>query len=269
MPNTMQETRLPNGKVIYCLQKREVPLIYEEVQTYFEHGVSLKQGDVVFDVGANIGLFTLRVTEQFGRAISVHAFEPIPAIFEVLSLNVQRHDLCNVTTYPVGLSKTEREAVFAYYPSAPVISTAFPDGWKEEMAEAVLHNPRQMPAMVRWLSLLPIPARSWVVKLMFRFLREERMIRPVTPLSKVMREGQISRIDLLKIDAEKSELDVLLGINDEDWGKIYQIVVEVHDNNGRVGTIEEMLTGHGFGRLVLERGPVLKRSNVVSIFAVR
>ena len=42
----------------------------------------------------------------------------------------------------------------------------------------------------------------------------------------------IDRIDLLKIDAEKSELDIIAGIEDDDWPKIDQIVIEIHDRTG-------------------------------------
>ena len=48
-------------------------------------------------------------------------------------------------------------------------------------------------------------------------------------ISQIIREQQIEQIDLLKIDVEKSEMDVLLGIEIEDWSKIKQVFVEVHD----------------------------------------
>ena len=42
-----------------------------------------------------------------------------------------------------------------------------------------------------------------------------------------MAQENIECIDLLKINVEKSELDVLLGIEESDWQKIKQIVLEV------------------------------------------
>jgi hypothetical protein len=35
--------------------------------------------------------------------------------------------------------------------------------------------------------------------------------------------GKIERIDLLKLDAEKRELDILEGVAENDWEKIRQI----------------------------------------------
>ena len=55
----------------------------------------------------------------------------------------------------------------------------------------------------------------------------------LTSVSDIIRENQIDKIDLLKIDAEKSELDIINGIEDRDWPKINQIVLEIHDPHTR------------------------------------
>jgi hypothetical protein len=53
-------------------------------------------------------------------------------------------------------------------------------------------------------------------------------------LSDIIAENSIEEIDLLKIDAEKCELDILRGIGDSDWSKIKQIVIEIHDKSGKI-----------------------------------
>src|SRR5207247_1969722 len=45
-------------------------------------------------------------------------------------------------------------------------------------------------------------------------------------LSDVLAEEGITRIDLLKINVEKSELDVLMGLSADDWPKIRKHVME-------------------------------------------
>lgn len=265
----MPELRLPNGKEVFCIQKREVLLMFDEIQEYLKHGITLSANDVVFDVGANIGLFTLWLAEQFGCDLAIYAFEPIPAIFEVLSKNVQRHQLSNAHLFPFGLSKESQVLEFAYFPIAPIISTAFPNGWKDELGAAMLHNLDQMPTLVRWLAFLPISLRRVVIRQLFKFVSAEPVECVVEPLSKIIRERGVQQIDLLKIDVEKSELDVLLGIADEDWPKIRQIVVEVHDVDDRVKVMEAMFRKSGFTRIVLEHGPVLTSSNIVSLYATR
>lgn len=46
------------------------------------------RGDIIFDVGANRGLFTLQFSEIAGPEGKVHAFEPVSATFELLHRSV-------------------------------------------------------------------------------------------------------------------------------------------------------------------------------------
>ena len=62
----------------------------------------------------------------------------------------------------------------------------------------------------------------------------------------MMREEGLERIDLLKIDVQRAELDVLEGIQEQDWEKIEQVVMEVHEGEGGgVRRVVEKLEGHG------------------------
>ena len=117
MSSVIRETRLSNGMKILCLQKDEAQLMYQEVQNYLKYGIGLNQGDTVFDVGANIGLFALYLSDKFNQKINIYAFEPIPDIFEVLNKNIQRFRLKNVKSYACGLSQKAGNVKFTYYPN--------------------------------------------------------------------------------------------------------------------------------------------------------
>lgn len=56
----------------------------------------LRTGDVVIDVGANIGLFTLVAARAVGPGGSVHAFEPVPGNCERLEENLRLNGFANV-----------------------------------------------------------------------------------------------------------------------------------------------------------------------------
>jgi hypothetical protein len=88
-------------------------------------------------------------------------------------------------------------------------------------------------------------------------------------LSEIIREQNIEKIDLLKIDAEGSELDIVMGIDINDWKKIKQLVVEVHDIDGRLQKMISLLEGYGYRTLVGQPDwEVHKLMNVFSIYAV-
>ncbi|HEU5132300.1 MAG TPA: FkbM family methyltransferase, partial [Pyrinomonadaceae bacterium] len=92
-------------------------------------------------------------------------------------------------------------------------------------------------------------------------------------LSSVIREEQIEQIDLLKIDVQRAELDVLRGIDSDDWNRIKQVVLEVHDrkgseSEGRAEEIRELLQTHGFA-VVVEQDELLSGTDRYNVYAVR
>jgi FkbH-like protein len=91
----------------------------------------------------------------------------------------------------------------------------------------------------------------------------------LTSVSEIIRENRIDRIDLLKIDAERSELDIIGGIEDGDWPRIDQIVVEIHDRTrAAVTRIENLLTGKGF-RCTIEQQALLAQAGFYNLYATR
>ena len=89
----------------------------------------------------------------------------------------------------------------------------------------------------------------------------------MTTVSRILRDTQIERVDLLKIDAEKSELQILEGIDTAEWPKIQQIVLEAHSPED-AGKMRGILLEKGF-ETVLEQENQLVNSGVYNCFAVR
>lgn len=55
-----------------------------------------------------------------------------------------------------------------------------------------------------------------------------------------------TQIDLLKVDVEGDELAVLEGVSKDDWPRIRQVAVEVHDSLGRLKATVSLLERAGF-----------------------
>ena len=87
-------------------------------------------------------------------------------------------------------------------------------------------------------------------------------------LSQVIAEQGVDRIDLLKIDVEKGELDVLAGIEEQDWDKIRQLMVGVYDVDGRADGISAMLRRRGY-TVSFEQDSMLAETPYRNIFATR
>jgi acyl carrier protein len=100
-----------------------------------------------------------------------------------------------------------------------------------------------------------------------RFVFEEQECELRT-LSSVIDAEAIERIDLLKIDVEKSERDVLAGIADHDWPKIQQVVIEVHDIEGRLEEVQRLLAEHGFEVVAFQKEDLVN-TGIHNVYAVR
>lgn len=71
--------------------------------------VRSRKDDVVLDVGANIGIFTLKVAKNVKRVISV---KPEPQNFSILSKNIAANYLSNVTLLNLAVSDKEEVVHF-------------------------------------------------------------------------------------------------------------------------------------------------------------
>lgn len=261
---------LPDNLIIAHLNRNETEYLYDEIfikQAYLRHGVRLPPDACVFDVGANIGMFTLFVARQYADA-KVYAFEPIKAIFECLRLNCELYGQ-DVKAFAYGLSDAEKRESFSYYPRYAMMSgqSAYANAAGDrEVVKRFLDNRREngLAGAERLLA----NADELLAE---RFDEEPEECR-LRRLSDVIREQGVTRIDLLKVDVQRAEVDVLRGITDEDWMKIKQVVMEVHDergrvNEGRVREISGMLEMRGF-RVVAEQDELLRQTDRWNLYAV-
>src|SRR5262245_6763729 len=129
--------RLPNGLTVHGLSALDTGLVYRDIfeEGYLRHGVTVHDGDCVFDVGANTGLFLVYLNQVCGSA-RVFAFEPVPAIFRVLGHNAGRCRRLDVRLFNVGVSRRAGRAEFIYYPRLSCASTMYPAATPDEVRQA-------------------------------------------------------------------------------------------------------------------------------------
>ncbi|HXO20594.1 MAG TPA: amino acid adenylation domain-containing protein [Thermoanaerobaculia bacterium] len=249
---------LPNGMPVFHLNRNETEFVFEEIfvhRSYLRHGITIEPGACIFDVGANIGLFTLFMA-GLQADVRLFCFEPIPETFAALSGNVGLYGV-GARLFDCGLASEERSVEFTSYPNVSLISGFL--GNLEEEREVVRAFLQSEHA--------PLTAAQ-VEELLEASLAARHVVRPLRRLSDVMRENGVERIDLLKIDVEKAELEVLGGLDEADWPKVQQLVLEVHDVEGRLEQVESLLTRHGF-RFAVEQDDALQRTGLYNLYATR
>ena len=136
----------------------------------------LHPGMTFFDVGANIGLFSLAAGAKLrGKEAQLFAFEPCSATFAILEKNLALNGLTNVQTVHAAVSDAAGEAEL-------FVNAAFKDGLNS------LHDPSHTDAEVVG----------------------REAVRTVT-LDDFVSAAGLARVDVMKVDVEGAERLVFRG----------------------------------------------------------
>jgi len=134
---------------------------------------NLKNGDVFFDIGANIGCYTLIASKITGSSGHVFAFEAIREVYEKLTFNIQLNNLSGITAE--NLAIFDQKDLLEFYVSS---------GENIGMSSIFHHdNERGDTVQVQAISV-----------------------------DEYVEENQISRVDFIKLDIEGAELHALNGM---------------------------------------------------------
>jgi FkbM family methyltransferase len=249
----------PNRKwLVVGKNKLEADFLYREIvegNEYLKYGIALGPGSKVVDVGANIGMFSL-LAAKTGPGSRVIAVEPIPEIAEAVRFNARLHDL-DISVHNCALGAAAGEIEFTYYPHNTVMSGRFADDREDRRA------------LKSYLSVNASGLDDGHLEGVISDRMAGRKIRcPMTTLMDIVQREGLEEIDLLKIDVEKSEAEVLGGITGSFWPRIHQIVLEVHDESGRLAALREMLEGKGY-RVQVDRNADMAQTSMFTLYARR
>jgi FkbM family methyltransferase len=214
---------LEPGFTVFASSALEARFVHREIflECCYDIG-SLPGRPLVADVGANIGLFSVFVKRRYPEA-EICAFEPVPHTAAVLRQNIRLHQLAGVTVHEVALgSRPEGDVPFAYFPAVPGSSTRYPE--QTGPAKAAMGH-------------------VYSDRVADRLYRSNSITVSVQTLSDYLVDGRA--VDLLKVDAEGAELDVLLGISPAHWPLIQAAILEVHDYDGRLAAVCDLLSERG------------------------
>lgn len=169
-------------------------------------------GGVVWDIGANIGFFSLIAARLVGTG-SVVAFEPLPRNLQALGRNVALNDIHNVTAVAVALSDAPGRATLQVLSSQTwaKLDTS-PDTAFQEQLGAVAHVEVEVSTIDLQLRTQPPP-------------------------------------DLLKIDIEGAETAALRGAREVLSEHRPIVICELHGTNEGVS---DLLESHGYSLYSIE-----------------
>ena len=208
-----------------------------------------------------------RCTSPAARRARVVAFEPLAPIRRRLEANLGRY-APQVEVFGIGLSDAEREETFTYYPGYSTFSgiAEYADASGErDVIRRYLSNQGEEGGANLLLDNID--------EILDDRLRAEAHRCRLRRLDQVIGELGLERIDLLKIDVQRAEMDVLLGLDDAALAKVRQIVLEVHDKRdgataGRADALSDLLRRHGF-EVSIRQDALLEGTDRYNCYAVR
>ncbi len=117
-----------HGYVLYNRNDTVIGRLIELYGDYFETEVAVFRqfvgpGDVVLDVGANIGAHTLALARLAGPGGAVYAFEPQRLVFQNLCANIALNSLANV--HCVNAAASDTAALLHLYDTDPDVANNF------------------------------------------------------------------------------------------------------------------------------------------------
>ncbi|HEX6700328.1 MAG TPA: FkbM family methyltransferase [Gaiellaceae bacterium] len=248
--------RLPNGWTVLQLNPAETSLQYRDIvatRAYLQHGLAVRAGDTVVDVGANIGISSLFFHAE-APGVRIYAFEPAPLPFAALRANVMLHGV-DAKVFRCGLSNRARSVPLTYYPHVTAMSSVYAE-------------PEHDAGVTRRFLLNSGFDESDVADMTHGLHVTETVECELRTLSSVIEGEGIERIDLLKLNVEKAEPDVLAGIEDEHWPLVRQVTMQVHDAQDGVAAVRAELGDRGF-EVWVGQDPLLRGTDIFDLYATR
>lgn len=219
---------LKNGLVI----EAEIGLRFVVREIFFRRVYNpaylpIEENDVVVDIGANNGVFTLYAASITRKA--VFAFEPSPRNLDILQRNIAANHLERVVASGCAVSNSIGSATLCLNPA---------DGQQNLLSDRIFPD-----------KIEHYKADTDVNYLISDVTRPESHIEvPTTTLQAIMDSNKLEHIDFLKLDCEGAESAILQSTPVEYLKRIRKIAMEFHDHLSELNhqDIQNILEKAGF-----------------------
>ena len=151
-----------------------------------------KEGDIVIDIGAHIGRYTITSSKQVGNTGKVVAIEADPDNFEILKRNIALNNLTNVLPLNYAVFST-RTRIKLY-----------------EQSASAKYNSVMLTRAAKTKNYVEVNADT---------------------LDSILKQNGINQVNWIKIDVEGAEFEVLKGSTEMLSGENVSLFVEIHNIN--------------------------------------
>ena len=168
--------------------------IRTDVEEYNLDKFDFKEGDIVIDIGANIGIVSIYLAKKF-PFIKIYAFEPVRQNYECILKNIELNNISEgiITVENVAITGDRRKLNI----TVPIYNTG----------QSNIHNRYSNPILSN------IDPNINSIK-----------------LDDIFTKYNINKCQLLKIDCEGAEYEILYNTNIKNLEKCHNLISEFHGN---------------------------------------
>ncbi len=180
-------------------------VLYTEIFRERDHaalpGFDGRNSDCIVDLGANIGVYTLKIKEN-NPACKILCVEPDPAMYSLLQRNIDANKIQETTLVNLAVAENNGEISLGTIPECGGITG-------------------------KYLGVIKANSRGWIDPKRIKTIQVR-----AKSLTSLVQDYSLSYIDILKMDVEGMELEVLKGAS-PILGKIDKIVLEWHEEGSK------------------------------------
>lgn len=161
----------------------------------YDFNIDFKEGDIVIDIGANVGMVSILLAKKF-PFLKIYSFEPLKENYDNFIKNIELNNI------PKGVITAENKAVTK-------------DGRLITMS---INSANKGGS-----------STTDVISINSIMTKENSQVESIT-LEEIFKKYNINKLKLLKIDCEGSEYEILYNVNTDILNNIENLIGEFHEN---------------------------------------
>jgi len=187
--------------------KREIYHLHSESEPLALKRFNPNEGDIIVDLGAYVGKYTLPSAKLAGDEGHVIAVEPVPENYEALKKNIELNDFSNVTALNAAAYDKNQDMLLVGWALEPLPVSDHPEAQHVNSGEAT-----------------PVEAVT---------------------MDSILEEQNIQSVDYVKIDIDEGELNAIRGMK-KTLRASDEVTMRIEIRKGDFKEIDNLLTELGF-----------------------
>jgi FkbM family methyltransferase len=202
---------------------------YDTVKLFYHLA---KKSEIIFDIGSYFGYYSL-IASRANPISEIHSFEPVPMSIELQKQYIKLNQIRNIQVHEVAIGKLSGEAIF-FLPSKSLSRIPNIGSLKNRFIEGEIFSDR---------------------------IYTEHNIK-VTTLIDFVKNSNIKRIDLIKIDTEETEFDIISSSIDLLSKFKPDIIMEILPKSSTASSVYDILRSIGYNIFVINHDSLLQCHNI-------